>query len=51
MGEDSMTGRPVRGMVLEVDLDPILGHEQGRSRPCVVVQNNAGNRFSSITIV
>jgi len=46
-----MTGRPVRGMVLEVDLDPVLGHEQGRSRPCVVVQNNAGNRFSSMTIV
>ena len=46
-----MTGRPVRGMVLEVDLEPVLGHEQGRSRPCVVVQNNAGNRFSSMTIV
>jgi len=46
-----MTGRPVRGMILEVDLEPVLGHEQGRSRPCVVVQNNAGNRFSSTTIV
>ncbi len=46
-----MTGRPVRGMVLEVALDPVLGHEQGRSRPCVVVQNDAGNRFSSMTIV
>ncbi len=46
-----MMGRPVRGMVLEVDLDPVLGHEQGRSRPCIVVQNNVGNRFSSITIV
>jgi mRNA interferase MazF len=38
-------------MVLEVDLDPVVGHEQGRSRPCIVVQNNAGNRFSSMTIV
>ena len=46
-----MTGRPVRGMILEVDLEPVLGREQGRSRPCVVVQNNAGNRFSSTTIV
>ena len=46
-----MTGRPVRGMIVEVDLDPVVGHEQGRSRPCVVVQNNAGNRFSSMTIV
>lgn len=46
-----MTGKPVRGMVVEVDLGPVVGHEQGRSRPCVVVQNNVGNRFSSVTIV
>jgi len=46
-----VTGRPVRGMIVEVDLDPVVGHEQGCSRPCVVVQNNAGNRFSSMTIV
>jgi mRNA interferase MazF len=38
-------------MVIEVDLDPVAGHEQGRPRPCVVVQNDAGNRFSSMTIV
>ena len=46
-----MKGRPVRGMVVEVALDPVVGHEQGRSRPCVVVQNDIGNRFSSTTIV
>ncbi len=46
-----MTGRPVRGMIIEVNLDPVMGHEQGRSRPCVVVQNDSGNRFSSMTIV
>jgi mRNA interferase MazF len=38
-------------MIVEVDLDPVVGHEQGRSRQCIVVQNNAGNRFSSMTIV
>lgn len=38
-------------MVVEVALDPVVGHEQGRSRPCVVVQNNIGNRLSSTTIV
>jgi mRNA interferase MazF len=38
-------------MIVEVDLDPVVGHEQGRCRPCVVVQNDAGNRFSSMTIV
>jgi mRNA interferase MazF len=46
-----MTGKPFRGMVVEVGLDPVVGHEQGRSRPCVVVQNDIGNRFSSTTIV
>lgn len=46
-----MTVKPVRGMVVEVALDPVVGHEQGRSRPCVVVQNDIGNRFSSTTVV
>ncbi len=46
-----MVGKPYRGMVVEVTLDPVVGHEQGRSRPCVVVQNDVGNRFSSTTIV
>ncbi|MFT4113314.1 type II toxin-antitoxin system PemK/MazF family toxin [Silvibacterium sp.] len=41
----------LRGSVVEVHLDPVVGHEQGRSRPCVIVQNNIGNRFSSTTIV
>jgi len=44
-------GKPFRGMVVEVALDPVVGHEQGKSRPCVVVQNDIGNRFSSTTIV
>jgi mRNA interferase MazF len=44
-------GKPFRGMVVEVALDPVIGREQGRSRPCVVVQNDVGNRFSSTTIV
>lgn len=46
-----MAGKPFRGMVVEVDLEPVVGHEQGRSRPCVVVQNDVGNRFSSTSIV
>jgi mRNA interferase MazF len=46
-----MAGKPFRGMVVEVSLDPVIGHEQGRSRPCVVIQNDVGNRFSSTTIV
>jgi mRNA interferase MazF len=46
-----MAAKPFRGMVVEVSLDPVVGHEQGRSRPCVVVQNDVGNRFASTTIV
>src|SRR5277367_2750354 len=46
-----MISKPFRGMVVEVSLDPMVGHDQGRSRPCVVVQNDIGNRFSSTTIV
>jgi mRNA interferase MazF len=42
---------PIRGMVVEVALDPVVGHEQGRSRPCVVVQNNVANRFSSTATI
>jgi mRNA interferase MazF len=46
-----MVGKPFRGMVVLVDLEPVLGHEQGRTRPCVVVQNDIGNRYSSTTVV
>jgi mRNA interferase MazF len=46
-----MAGKPFRGMVVEVSLDPVVGHEQGRSRPCVVIQNDVGNRFASTTII
>ena len=46
-----MAAKPFRGMVVEVSLDPVVGHEQGRSRPCVVVQNDVGNRYSSTTII
>lgn len=46
-----MSGRPVRGQIVECDLDPVVGHEQGRLRPCVVVQNDVSNRFASTTIV
>ncbi|AXC11472.1 Programmed cell death toxin YdcE [Acidisarcina polymorpha] len=44
-------GKPFRGVVVEVGFDPVVGHEQGKSRPCIVVQNDIGNRFSSTTIV
>jgi len=51
MGGDPVTARTVRGQIVEVDLDPVVGHEQDRLRPCVVVQNDVSNRFASTTIV
>jgi mRNA interferase MazF len=51
MGGAPVTARTVRGQIVEVDLDPVVGHEQGRLRPCVVVQNDVSNRFASTTII
>jgi len=38
-------------MVVEVDLDPAIGSEPNKTRPCVVIQNDIGNRYSPIAIV
>ena len=46
-----MPGKCVRGTVLEINLDPTIGHEIKKSRPCVVIQNDTGNRYSPLTIV
>lgn len=32
-----------RGIVIDVNLDPTLGSETGKTRPCVVVTNDAYN--------
>lgn len=41
-----------RGDIVRVDLNPTKGSEQrGAGRPCVVIQNDVGNRFSPTTIV
>ena len=32
-----------RGMILIVNLDPTLGSETGKTRPCIVVTNNTYN--------
>ena len=34
----------LRGEIYRAALDPVLGSEQGGTRPVVVVQNNVGNR-------
>lgn len=40
-----------RGDIILLDLDPIKGHEQGGERPCVIIQNDIGNKFSPLTII
>ncbi|HZX11208.1 MAG TPA: type II toxin-antitoxin system PemK/MazF family toxin [Acidobacteriota bacterium] len=40
-----------RGDVVVVDLEPIKGSETGKTRPCVVIQNDIGNKYSPVTIV
>lgn len=32
-----------RGMIVDVNLDPTLGSETGKIRPCIVVTNNVYN--------
>lgn len=32
-----------RGMIIDVNLDPTLGSETGKIRPCIIVTNNTYN--------
>lgn len=40
-----------RGDVVLVNLEPVVGSEQGKTRPAVIIQNNLGNEYSPTTIV
>lgn len=40
-----------RGDVVLVNLDPVIGSEQGKTRPALIIQNDIGNEFSPTTIV
>src|SRR3989338_5817334 len=40
-----------RGDVVLVNLDPVIGSEQGKTRPALVIQNDIGNEYSPTTIV
>ena len=41
----------LRGDVYYADLSPVIGSEQGGIRPCLVIQNNIGNKYSPTVIV
>jgi mRNA interferase MazF len=40
-----------RGELWICDLNPVRGSEQGGVRPCLVIQNNRGNKYSPTVIV
>lgn len=40
-----------RGEIYYVDFSPVVGSEQGGRRPCLIIQNDVGNKFSPCTIV
>ena len=42
---------PKRGEIYLIDLNPVKGSEQGKTRPCLIVQNNLGNKYSPTTII
>lgn len=42
---------PRKGEIWLVDFNPARGNEQKRLRPALIIQNDIGNEFSSITIV
>jgi mRNA interferase MazF len=41
----------LRGDKVLVSLDPVIGSEQGKTRPCIVIQNDVGNEHSNTTII
>lgn len=45
------TLKPLRGDIWIVNLDPIVGHEQAKKRPCVIVSNNIFNQNASELVV
>ena len=40
-----------RGDIVLANLEPVKGSEQGKTRPCLVIQNDLGNLASPTTII
>jgi mRNA interferase MazF len=40
-----------RGEIWWVNLDPVIGSETAKKRPCLILQNDVGNARSSTTMV
>ena len=48
-GDDNLIVK--RGDVFFADLSPVIGSEQGGTRPVLIIQNDIGNRFSPTVII
>jgi len=45
-------GREIlRGDIYYADLNPVVGSEQSGRRPCIIIQNNMGNKHSPTVII
>jgi mRNA interferase MazF len=51
MAKQSKIAYPKRGDVYLVNFDPTIGSEIQKTRPALILQNDIGNEYSSITIV
>jgi mRNA interferase MazF len=51
MRKKDKTPKICRGDIYFFDFDPVLGSEQGGTRPAAVLQNNAGNRNAPTVII
>jgi len=40
-----------RGDIYYAELNPVIGSEQGGTRPVLIISNNTGNRFSQTVII
>lgn len=43
--------RPLRGQLWFVRLDPSEGHEQAKTRPCLIISNNKFNRGAADLVI
>jgi len=50
-GQKQKIGNIQRGELYLCSFDPTVGHEIKKTRPALVIQNDVGNHYSSLTIV
>lgn len=46
-----MMNRPLRGELWLVRLDPVEGHEQAKTRPCLIISTNKFNRSAADLVI